>query len=487
MRHCPLLLLVLVGCRAATPAPGIEEVMLEGRGSFFYLERAAPRGPRHALPVGLFDSGTGGLTVLEAVVTLDAFNNDTHAEGADGRPDFAREELVYLGDQANMPYGVYDKQGRLALLQEHILKDAQFLLGTRYYPTADAAEPATDKRPVKVIVIACNTATAYGQQIIERVIRRAGLKVAVIGVIGAGARAALGTLPAGASSVGVLATAGTVASGGYVRALQREAAARGRRLRVFQQAGVGLAGAIDGAAEHIQPKGRRPRPGYRGPALNPELLRRYGLDWSEGRMLFEGTPERPRSAQLNAVENYIAFHLVSLLEQMRAAPDPVPPLRALILGCTHYPFYKGTFRAVLARLYDYQENGGYPYRPLLAQKVALIDPAEGTARELYRHLVRARLLNRSQLERSEFYISVPNRALPGIRLGGDGELTYRYKYGRTAGQIQQYVKRVPFSRRSLSADAIQRIERKTPRAYSLIRAFNRQSPKARHLGDGERI
>ena len=54
------------------------------------------------LPIGVFDSGIGGLTVLEAILKLDQHHNDTGAPGADGVPDFAGERFVYLGDQANM-------------------------------------------------------------------------------------------------------------------------------------------------------------------------------------------------------------------------------------------------------------------------------------------------------------------------------------------------------------------------------------------------
>jgi glutamate racemase len=464
---------------------GIVHAILDDRESPFYLRRRAA--PTPELPVGVFDSGTGGLTVLEAIVTLDAFNNATHEPGADGRPDFASEAFVYLGDQANMPYGSYGEEGNLALLEEHILKDAQFLLGARYHPSRAARRPRRDKRPVKVIVIACNTATAYGKRAVEALLSRAGLDVRVLGVIDAGARAALAALSRREGSVGVLATVGTVASGGYPRALS---ALGGERVQVFQQGGLGLAGAIDGKPELLRPGARRPRAGYRGPAVDPALLRRgrYGLDWSVGRVLHDGPRDDPRRVQLNSVENYIAYHLVSLLEQLRlrARERPVPPLSALILGCTHYPFYREAIRRRLRWLRDYREGGRHLYRGLMAPEVALVDPARGVARELHRHLVRARLLGRSRLDRSAFYISVPNRDNPRVRaqLDGAGELRHRYKYGRRAGEIQEYVKRVPFSRDSVPAEAVERVRRGTPRVFELIRTYNRGCA---HVQPGQRI
>lgn len=64
-----------------------------------------------SLPIGVFDSGIGGLTVLEAILELDAFNNETLRPGSDGRPDFENDQFVDLGDQANMPYGNYAAAG----------------------------------------------------------------------------------------------------------------------------------------------------------------------------------------------------------------------------------------------------------------------------------------------------------------------------------------------------------------------------------------
>ena len=102
---------------------------------------------RH-LPIGVFDSGIGGLTVLEALLTLDAFHNDTLQPGADGVADFAQERFIYFGDQANMPYGNYSAVQRTDYLRELIVKDAIFLLGRRFWPAA-GKDPQFSKPPVK--------------------------------------------------------------------------------------------------------------------------------------------------------------------------------------------------------------------------------------------------------------------------------------------------------------------------------------------------
>ena len=180
------------------------------------FERAVfDKDTRH-LPIGVFDSGIGGLTVLEALLTLDAFHNDSLQPGADGVPDFARERFIYFGDQANMPYGNYSAAGRTDYLRELILKDAVFLLGSRWHD-GKAARPG--KPPVKAIVIACNTATAYGLEDIRAAVKAWGLPVIVIGVVEAGARGVLET-GGKTGAVGVLATVGTCASGAYPRLIE---------------------------------------------------------------------------------------------------------------------------------------------------------------------------------------------------------------------------------------------------------------------------
>ena len=102
--------------------------------SFFLLisSATAQTNAKKNLPIGVFDSGTGGLTVMEAMLTLDAFNNVTGKPGADGKPDFDKEYFQYLADQANMPYGNYAAEKKTDLLKEHVVKNMDFLLKQQY-------------------------------------------------------------------------------------------------------------------------------------------------------------------------------------------------------------------------------------------------------------------------------------------------------------------------------------------------------------------
>ncbi len=473
------LLWAIAGCNHPTSRvpTNIQDAILHTPGNFFYIN--FKNYPQHDanLPVGIFDSGTGGLTVLDAILNSDHFNNQTHQRGKDGKIDFQNETFIYLGDKANMPYGEYPGNHKTKLLKEHVLKDAAFLLGNKYYISQTARTFRTDKPPVKAIVIACNTATAYAKKDVENLIKQAGLNMKVIGVIGAGVRGALQTIKKDENAViGIMATAGTVASNGYPKTVNEQKKQWGYNgnIETFQQAGVGLAAAIDGEKDYLDPSLTKVRKNYRGPSFHNKiapvdrtLLPRYHFDFSKNHMLFTGDKQNPGELQLNSVDNYIRYHVISLLETIRKSGTSLQ-LKSIILGCTHYPFFMKNFREALQFAYNYRENGKYIYRPYMDRNIALVDPAVNTAKELYAYLKENKLFNDGQLSNSRFFISVPNLYNKNVRLTDSLNFTYAYKYGRKAGEIQQYVKRVPFSHRNLSPELLQRLEKKIPLTYKLI-------------------
>ena len=139
----PLATLLFLSCGRPD---NIRDAILNHKSSFWYVDFKKYPSDDASLPVGVFDSGTGGLSVLADIV---------QHEGLAG------ESYIYMGDLANMPYGSYSLENNTDLLIEHVMKDVQFLLGNKYYRSGDASSPEDDKKPVKAIVIACNTATAY--------------------------------------------------------------------------------------------------------------------------------------------------------------------------------------------------------------------------------------------------------------------------------------------------------------------------------------
>jgi glutamate racemase len=126
-------------------------------------------------PIGVFDSGIGGLTVAAAI--MQALPN---------------ERVVYVGDTARVPYGPKSPE----TVVRYSRQIASWLL----------------EQQVKAIVIACNTATAHALDILQR-----ECPVPVIGVVQPGARAAVKASRNG--RIGVIGTTGTINSGAYHRAI----------------------------------------------------------------------------------------------------------------------------------------------------------------------------------------------------------------------------------------------------------------------------
>ena len=367
-------------------------------------------------PIGVFDSGLGGLTVLERLLDVDQIDNATGLYGPDGVPDLARERFVYLGDQANMPYGDYAAEGKSDYLRELILKDAKFLLATNYYRTAEERVPSGCKPRAKIIVIACNTATAWGLDDLRKYLASIGDDTKVVGVIEAGVRATLDQVGAKTDSpsfaIGVMATPGTIASGAYERTIRAELKARGVKtdVRVIGQGCAGLADAIEC-----------------------------------------GSPAADAIAKSN---------LVALVERHRASAPSVP-VKAVILGCTHFPFVQDTLNRTVAEL----RAKGAP----LAADFRFVDPAFYTAAECHRLLRETgRLSTAAKPDVSLAFLSVADPSLPSECLTADGQLTRAFKYGRNTGSCAVTTKPVPFTRERFGDDVFRNVGRLLPRTASLL-------------------
>jgi glutamate racemase len=128
--------------------------------------------------IGIFDSGVGGLTVFREM-----------------RKRLPAENLIYLGDTARVPYGTKSKE----IVQLYSLQAARFL----------------QKKGVKAIVVACNTASSCALPLL----RRSFPKLPITGVIEPGAEAALAASPG--CKVGVIGTERTIRSRAYRAALHK--------------------------------------------------------------------------------------------------------------------------------------------------------------------------------------------------------------------------------------------------------------------------
>jgi glutamate racemase len=243
--------------------------------------------------IGIFDSGVGGLTVLHALLET-----------------LPREHLIYLGDTGRHPYGTKSAE----TVTRYSLENVEFLAA----------------REVKLLVVACNSASAVALSAIE-----ARYPLPIVGVIEPGARAAVARTRN--DRVGVIGTEATIASGAYTRALR----------------------ALKPALEI-----------YTRPC--PLLVPLAEEGWLEGPI--------PRGA----VETYLASLRTSGID-------------TLVLGCTHYPLLKPVIAAVMG------------------ERVALVDSAEETARDVASLLEARGLARHSGLGSASFFVTdVPDRF---IRIG----------------------------------------------------------------------
>ena len=236
-------------------------------------------------PLGVFDSGLGGLTVVRAL-----------------REHCPHENIIYLGDNARVPYGTRSPD----TVSRYAITCARELSG----------------RGVKALVVACNTVSSVALEML-----RAELDLPITGVIVAGARAAIEVVDE--APVGVLGTAGTIASGAYTRAV----AGLSTRTEVLGQPApllVALAeeGWLDGEVPRLVV--RRYLSAFFGPERGPGL---------------------PRDAKVGCV----------------------------VLGCTHFPLFQPLIERELAAL------GG--------RGIPVVDSAQHTARDQKAFLQERQLCN----------------------------------------------------------------------------------------------
>ncbi len=210
-------------------------------------------------PIGVFDSGLGGLTVARSIAMA-----------------LPHESIYYLGDTKRCPYGLRSE----AEVRSYASQAGRWLAA----------------HDVKIIVIACNTATAAALPLMQKT-----LDVPVIGVIAPGARAAINTTRT--RKVGVLATSLTVQSGAYTRAIQE------------LDAGVTVCGCP--ASRFVE-------------IVEQELATGAHLQerWLEDSDVFD-TPE-------------VCDEVARTLAPLRGTE-----VDTVVLGCTHFPLLVGPIRRAL--------------------------------------------------------------------------------------------------------------------------------------------
>jgi glutamate racemase len=237
-------------------------------------------------PIGIFDSGIGGLSVLQALLH-----------------ELPHEQFIYLADSGNAPYG--DARGD-AFVQERTMAIARHL---------------RERHGIKILVIACNTATAAAVEML----RARMPDLPVIGVEPA-------IKPASFSSqthhVGVLGTRGTITS----QRVAKLVAEHGQRARFHLQPCDGLARAIERSTE-------------------------------------EPIPEHPEATEIRAL-------CAKYTSTLGSFGQKTGQMDTLVLGCTHYIFVKDHLRALLGPDIQFLDTGApvaRQTRRILEQQSMLAD------------------------------------------------------------------------------------------------------------------
>ncbi len=139
----------------------------------------------------------------------------------------------------------------------------------------------------------------------------------------------------------------------------------------------------------------------------------------------------------NAIGNCIRDDVRTLVENHLRSGE-AEPLDTIVLGCTHFPLVQDEIHAELKRLRLWEENGSRPFEKSIAEEVAFVNPAELTAKELFRELARNRLRRTSDDKDvgNHFFISIPSPELAAAHRSDDGSLKQDYKYSRSAGAFE---------------------------------------------------
>jgi len=232
--------------------------------------------------IGIFDSGVGGLTVAREIFKFLPY-----------------EEVIYFGDTARCPYGPRSKK----IVCEFSRQNVNCLLSQK----------------VKLIVVACNTSSAFALDYLKK-----NFDVPMLGVVEPGAKGAVEATKN--KRVGVIGTVGTIASGSYVKAVQK----LNTRIEVF-------------------------------PLPCPLLV-----------SLTE--------------EGYLDKKVTYLVAEEYLVPLKKRKIDTLILGCTHYPLLKGVIKEVMGDdvvLIDSAEKTAEEVKKFLSENDLLRNPGRSTSHKFF--------------------------------------------------------------------------------------------------------
>ena len=237
-------------------------------------------------PIGIFDSGLGGLTVMSAISEL-----------------MPKENIIYFGDTAHVPYGTKSKE----TVTRFAIKISKFLI----------------KNNVKIIVVACNTASAFSLDFLK-----CNMQVPVVGVIKAGVHEAIKQTKN--KRIGIIGTQGTIRSFAYINEIKN----KDFKVKCFS---------------------------YACPLFVP--------------LVEEGWVENKNKKKI--VEDITNIYLKNLIRKN---------IDTLILGCTHYPLLKQTIQKVIGnkiKIVDSATAVAHEVKKILEEKNLLNNKEEDKKYKFY--------------------------------------------------------------------------------------------------------
>lgn len=345
-----LLLFSRCGCnrddQEIVPRLPIVTEVLSDENSPWYIDRSAYPTYRSLLPVGVYGTDESCLSMLETLLELDAFDNITGDEGADGIKDFAGEYF--------------------SLIYRRIIPDSVRIQTIRNL--ARLMQGDSTCMPAKILLITSDTVSITAMEDIGRLVEDSKLGIKALSVLHEGnlymqslLEKAQETDKDKSGTIGVLAPGETILAGGYT-SLSRNAYV------VVQDFSPGITPSLD-------------NPDY--PIVN-ELIPAYFFNYSRAEITYRGSRYEPSFMQVLSTENKIRYCITSLVEQLRKGGRS--PLKYLVLGEGSLVKYEGLIIESLNMLRNYRKNGQYVYRHLIEPMVEIIQPQKETAKLVYRIL-----------------------------------------------------------------------------------------------------
>ncbi len=331
---------------ALKPTLLVSQKALNDSTSIYYADFSAYNTERATLDIGIVSSDENGAFFLDYLIGSDNYNNITGRYENDNIPDFAGESFQLISDMAHSPYFEYISYNKRVLLREQVIKNALFLMEDNYHHLASDRLALGEKKPVKMILLACELSSIYALNDLQDFVDASGTNVEIISVLDEGIKAVAKTTKFDQMNTIV-----------YAAPLELTSSADFKN--------------------------------YINKALSKSL------------------PTTPTDVQFYTVDDNIAYSILSLVEEHRVSANP-NPINSIVLTGSKYIPELDSLNAIIQELKSFTRNGEPIYRKCISNNFSFIIPEEHAATEAYSRLRKDKLLKFSiyDTSKSEF-VTIP--------------------------------------------------------------------------------